>query len=222
METKELDKEQKEQELDNEKETLEEEFSLCEVKSDPIITEEGEQYPWILYNDSYCLSVYLYNDIFDPDKYTKLFAIIRSMDEDATIVFHINSGGGSLATLLSFLTVLRETQAYTIMCVDGMAMSAAAILAFAGDEIIVSPHASMLFHNVHADRSALQDGSRIKHSIDAMLKIYENLMHEYCSRILSDEDIESIVNRGSEFYFSGNEILEKLRVEEDEEPAGHA
>lgn len=199
-------------------ETMEEleELNIIEIKSDPVMEEDaGEVYPWTLYittdNDKLIYSLYLYDEIREPRYYAKLFQMIRKLSENCMLNVYINSPGGHLTTLIAFANIIEETNAYTTMIVDGFADSAAAILAFIGDETVIHDHASIMFHNIHSTGVFVQDGSRVKANIEAMLYIYKNLILTYCTYVLTKQQIKNIIEQGSEYYFSGVELNEKLK-----------
>lgn len=205
--------EQEEKELHDE-EVLEE-LDIIEINADTISTEDGsEVYPWRLYiateGDVITYSVYLYDDIREPMHYVKLFQIIRNLSTRCLLNIYINSPGGYLTTLVAFANILDETKAHVTMIVDGFADSAAAILAFVGDDVIIHDHASIMFHNIHSSGIFVQDGSRVKANIEAMLHIYKNLLIQYCSHVLTKQQIKNIIEQGSEYYFSGPELNKKL------------
>lgn len=194
-----------------------EELNIVEIKSDPVTTEDsGEVYPWTLYisiedEDKIIYSLYLYDEIREPRYYSKLFEMIRKLSNKCCLNVYINSPGGYLTTLIAFANIIEETKAHTTMIVDGFADSAAAILAFIGDETIIHDHASIMFHNIHSTGVFAQDGSRVKANIEAMLYIYKNLIQTYCTKVLSKQQIKNIIEQGSEYYFSGVELNKKLK-----------
>ena len=137
-----METEQKKQEVQEiENEILD---SIIEIRSDPVIKDETENFPWTMYvskNDNRNVySLYLYDEIYDPQYYSKLFEIIRKLQENDALDIHLNSPGGSLTTLVAFVNVLQESDATVTMYIDGFAESAAAILAFTGDELVIREH----------------------------------------------------------------------------------
>lgn len=184
---------------------------IVEIKSDPYVDGENEISPWTLYiKNSHEYSLYIYSEIFDPIFYSKLFEIIRMLTENDTLHVHINSPGGSITTLVAFINVIQECEADVTMYIDGFAESAAAVLAFAGNKLIVSEHAGVMFHNIHTSSILMQDSGRVKASIESAQSIYKNLLTKFCSNVLSKGDIKNIIDRGTELYFTGQEIRKIL------------
>lgn len=219
MENKEHTKEHKEEKIEKTEDDGLEELDIVEITADPITTEEsGEIYPWRLYITTegptvINYSLYLYDEIREPMHYVKLFQILRNFSTKCRLNVYINSPGGYLTTLVAFANLIDEirSKAHITMIVDGFADSAAAILAFIGDETIIHDHASIMFHNIHSSGIFVQDGSRVKANIEAMLHIYKNLVIKYCSHVLTKQQIKNIIEQGSEYYFSGTELNKKLK-----------
>ena len=71
---------------------------------------------------------------------------IRKMDgQDITV--WINSNGGECIAASVIYTALREHKGKVTVKVDGSAISAASVIAMAGDEILMSPTSVMMIHN---------------------------------------------------------------------------
>lgn len=188
--------------------------SIIEIRSDPVIKDETENFPWTMYvskNDNRNVySLYLYDEIYDPQYYSKLFEIIRKLQENDALDIHLNSPGGSLTTLVAFVNVLQESDATVTMYIDGFAESAAAILAFTGDELVIREHSSIMFHNIHTGGIILQDSGKIKANIESMHRVYKHMLETFCSSVLTNRQINNIIKKGSEVYYSGAELLKKL------------
>lgn len=59
----------------------------------------------------------------------------------------INSGGGSVFTAQAILSSLRRHSAEVVVYIDGLAASAASVIAMAGDRVIMPANAMMMIHN---------------------------------------------------------------------------
>ncbi len=67
-----------------------------------------------------------------------------------TINLRINSPGGSVFEASAMMAALDEFKGRIEVDVDGVAASAASVIAMAGDEIRMAPAAMMMIHNPHA------------------------------------------------------------------------
>lgn len=71
---------------------------------------------------------------------------VASLDVD-TIVLHLNSPGGDASEGVAIANVLRAHRAKVVVRVDGMAASAASVIAMAGDEVVMGIGAQMMVHD---------------------------------------------------------------------------
>src|SRR5690606_31465616 len=71
---------------------------------------------------------------------------LRGIDADQ-INFHINSPGGEVFDVVAIYNTLVQHKASVTVYIDGLAASAASFIAQAGDEIIISPFATVMIHD---------------------------------------------------------------------------
>ena len=71
---------------------------------------------------------------------------VASLDVDQ-IVLHLNSPGGDAFEGVAIANVLRAHRARVVVRVDGMAASAASIIAMAGDEVVMGLGSQMMVHD---------------------------------------------------------------------------
>ena len=84
-------------------------------------------------------------------------AAISAAAEGEEMELHINSDGGSLTAGTEIYTMLRDYKKGEVTChVDGLAASAASVIAVAGRRVIMSPVALMMIHNA----SCYAEGNR--------------------------------------------------------------
>lgn len=91
--------------------------------------------------------IYLYDEIggwwgVDPSAFVR---DLMAIDADA-IDLHIHSPGGAGYDGMAIYQALRNHKARITVYVDGLAASAAAFIAMAGDRRIIAPHATMMIH----------------------------------------------------------------------------
>lgn len=185
---------------------------LIEIRSDPYTEDGNELFPWIMYAKDTTYSLYIYCTLLDPIYYTRLFEIIRGLTDKEQLNVHINSPGGSLMTSFAFINVLNECKAKKYMYIDGYAESAAAILAFVGDNLVIGEHSNIMFHNIQTFFTSANshDNGHLKASIESILNIYKSMLLKYCGNILSKTDIKNIIEHGAEIYFTGSELKTRL------------
>lgn len=88
---------------------------------------------------------------------------VASLDVDR-LVLHINSPGGDVFEGVAIANVLRAHRAHVTVRVDGLAASAASLIAMAGDEVVMGIGSQMMVH----DASTLAYGTAAE--LEAMLR----------------------------------------------------
>ena len=100
-------------------------------------------------------------------------------DEVTQIVLRINSPGGEVFEAVSILNMLRAHKASVVAVVDGLAASAASVLAAGCDEAVMSPGTQMMIHKPSSyawgDADALRKSAGVLDSVEAsIVEIYSD------------------------------------------------
>lgn len=101
--------------------------------------EDGER---TLYFDGYIAEESWFDDDITPKKFKA-----ELMESDGDISVWINSPGGDVFAASQIYNMLKEYKGKVTVKVDGLAASAASVIAMAGDEILMSPIAMLMIHN---------------------------------------------------------------------------
>lgn len=195
------------------------------------VTINGEEFhPWCMYVSertanlenypeySYLeFSLYIYDELISPIFYAEIFHIFRLAKPGDVIHIYINSPGGDISTLCSFSASIEETNAAVITHIDGSADSAAFVLAFMGDEIELSEFAQMMSHNVSMSTSRTNMANLEKYAKNTKI-MYKGMLEKYCYRILTQDEINSICENGTEIHLSSKECEERLKKWEESQP----
>ena len=104
-----------------------------------IKNEDGER---TLYFDGYIAEESWFDDDITPKKFKA-----ELMESDGDISVWINSPGGDVFAASQIYNMLKEYKGKVTVKVDGLAASAASVIAMAGDEILMSPVAMLMIHN---------------------------------------------------------------------------
>src|SRR5574337_728345 len=83
---------------------------------------------------------------FDDDVTPQLFKD-ELMSGEGNITVWINSPGGDCVAAAQIYNMLKEYSGDVVIKIDGLAASAASVIAMAGDKVIMSPVAMMMIHN---------------------------------------------------------------------------
>ena len=75
---------------------------------------------------------------------------LRQVDKAARLTIRINSPGGALVEAFAIYNALKRHTAHKTVVVEGVAASAASLIAMAGDEIVMPANAFMMLHHPRA------------------------------------------------------------------------
>lgn len=122
----------------------------------------------ILYLNGYIAEESWFDDDITPRQFKEE---LYSSDGNVTIM--LNSPGGDIFAASQIYTMLKEYPGNTTVKIEGLAASAASVIAMAADEVLISPVAMMMIHNpatiVFGEVNDLQSGiamlSEVKESI---------------------------------------------------------
>jgi len=96
------------------------------------------------------------------------------------ITVWINSPGGDVFAAAQIYTMLKEYPGRVTVKIDGMAASAASVIAMAGDEVLMSPVSYMLIHNPAT--IAIGDGAEMLRTKAMLDEIKEGIINAYESK----------------------------------------
>jgi ATP-dependent protease ClpP protease subunit len=143
----------------------------------------------------------------DEDATPKSFVDeLKALGDVKALHVHINSYGGHVSAGFTIYSILKQHQAKVIVHVDGFALSAASVVAMAGDTIIMPGNSMMMIHNpwiwIGGDAKDLRkEADTLDKQRDAMIAAYSDktgLPHDELVQMLDDET-----------WFTADEALEK-------------
>lgn len=127
-------------------------------------------------------------------------------DSVQTINCHVNSPGGDVFDGVAIYNQLAQHKATVNMFVDGLAASAASVIACAGDTIQIAENAMIMIHNPWA--VVLGEAKDMRKMADTMDKIKETLVLTYQKR---SGQMASDISRwmDEETWLTGQEAVDK-------------
>lgn len=154
-------------------------------------------------------------DIFDVigDSYWRPDAIgarsvlkkLREAGKANEIRVRINSGGGSAFDGLAIYALLVSHEARVIIDIDGLAASAASVIAMAGDEIRIAETAMLMIHNPWT--VAVGEASELRKEAEDLDKLRDALSNAYMARTgMTREQIVDLLD--AETWLTAQEALE--------------
>ncbi|WP_449301146.1 head maturation protease, ClpP-related [Peptoniphilus equinus] len=141
---------------------------------------------------------------FDDDVTPKLFASeLKSKNGDITL--WLNSPGGDCIAASRIYTMLLEHEGKVTVKVDGLAASAASVIAMAGSEVLMSPTSLMMIHNPLT--VAIGDSKEMQKAIDMLKEVKESIINAYELKTgLSRDEISNLMD--GETWFDKNKAMD--------------
>lgn len=154
----------------------------------------------MLYLDGYIAEDSWFDDDITPKRFKS-----ELEEETGDISLWINSPGGDVFAASQIYTMLKEYQGKVTVKIDGIAASAASVIAMSGDEIFMSPVAMMMIHNpatvIFGEASDFQSG------IDMLSEVKESIINAYENKTgLNRNKISKMMD--AETWFSANKAVE--------------
>lgn len=162
---------------------------------------------------------------FDDDVTPQLFKDeLNSGTGDITV--WINSPGGDCVAAAQIYNMLSNYKGKVTVKVDGIAASAASVIAMAGDTVLVSPVSMLMIHNPAT--IAWGDHAEMQKAIDMLSEVKESIINAYVLKTglsrpklshLMDAETWMDANKAVELGFADG-IMAREKMEPEEETDG--
>lgn len=124
---------------------------------------------------------------------------------------HINSYGGEVFAGVAICNMLKNYKGKTVAYVDGLAASAASIIAFGCDEVIIPNNAYLMIHRVSCGIWGNADDLRTQ--IEVLEKLEDGIANTYEEKAVEGVTKEEILNlMKEETWFTGEEAAKFFNV----------
>ena len=160
---------------------------------------------------------------FDDDVTPQLFKDeLNSGTGDITV--WINSPGGDCVAAAQIYNMLSNYKGKVTVKIDGIAASAASVIAMAGDTVLVSPVSMLMIHNPAT--IAWGDHAEMQKAIDMLSEVKESIINAYVLKTglsrpklshLMDAETWMDANKAVELGFA-DEIMTRAKAEPEKEP----
>lgn len=160
---------------------------------------------------------------FDDDVTPQLFKDeLNSGTGDITV--WINSPGGDCVAAAQIYNMLSNYKGKVTVKIDGIAASAASVIAMAGDTVLVSPVSMLMIHNPAT--IAWGDRAEMQKAIDMLSEVKESIINAYVLKTglsrpklshLMDAETWMDANKAVELGFA-DEIMVRAKAEPENEP----
>jgi len=162
---------------------------------------------------------------FDDDVTPQLFKDeLNAGSGDITV--WINSPGGDCVAAAQIYNMLSNYKGRVTVKIDGIAASAASVIAMAGDTVLVSPVSMIMIHNPAT--IAWGDHAEMQKAIDMLSEVKESIINAYVLKTglsrpklshLMDAETWMDANKAVELGFA-DEIMVRAKAEPEEEQEG--
>jgi ATP-dependent Clp protease protease subunit len=113
---------------------------------------------------------------FDDDITPQLFkSELMAADGDVTI--WLNSPGGDCVAASQIYAMLMDYKGNVMVKIDGIAASAASVIAMAGTKVLMAPTALMMIHNPLT--IAIEDSDEMKKAVEMLNEVKESIINAY-------------------------------------------
>lgn len=113
---------------------------------------------------------------FDDDVTPQLFKDELNAGEGDIVVW-INSPGGDCVAAAQIYNMLSNYKGKVTVKIDGIAASAASVIAMAGTEVLMSPVSMLMIHNPMT--IAMGDHAEMQKAIDMLAEVKESIINAY-------------------------------------------
>jgi ATP-dependent protease ClpP protease subunit len=114
--------------------------------------------------------------------------VIAQLDEDEAdpVALYVNSGGGDVFEGIAIHNALKRHQGRVTVYIDGLAASAASVIAMAGDEIVMPENTMMMVHNPWT--MAIGGADDLRKTADILDQTRDAIVTAYRDKTGMDED----------------------------------
>ena len=133
---------------------------------------------------------------------------LDKLKDKTKITVRINSSGGDVFVAQALYTNLKNHKAKITVVIDGIAASAATIIAMAGDKVIMPSNSMMMIHDPMVGVCAYLNAEKMEKMADTLEKVKKSIMNAYLSKIsLSEDEVYDLMRE--ETWLTADEAIEK-------------
>lgn len=164
---------------------------------------------WVKDENSNTRTLYLNGAIaeeswFDDEVTPKAFKA-ELLSEEGDITLWINSPGGDCIAASQIYSMLMDYKGNITVKIDGIAASAASVIAMAGTNVLMAPTALMMIHNPLT--VAIGDSEEMQKAIDMLSEVKESIINAYeIKTSLSRVRLSNLMD--AETWLNANKALE--------------
>jgi ATP-dependent Clp protease, protease subunit len=153
-------------------------------------------------------NVWLYHWFEEPCASPNVFREELSKYNNKPLTVWINSYGGNVFAASGIFTSLKEHKGGVTVKIDGKAMSAASVIAMAGDKILMSPTAIIMIHNPLT--GVYGYASDLRKAADVLDEVKECIINAYAAKTGRSRSSISTLMDGESYMSAKTAVKEKF------------
>lgn len=146
---------------------------------------------------------YIHGAIEESSEYLDLLYTLQTSTREDTINIHINSSGGFLDTAVEIINAMRGSQSRVVAHAEALVASAATLIFFAADALVVHPFCQFMLH----DGSSGEFGKvneNLKSATSGSQRI-SLIAHDVYKHYLTTEEIDNVL-AGVDLYLLAEDV----------------
>jgi ATP-dependent protease ClpP protease subunit len=134
-----------------------------------------------------------------------VYARLDEMKEMEPVAVYINSGGGDVFDGIAIYNALRRHKGRVTVYIDGLAASAASVIAMAGDEVVMPENTMLMVHNPWT--MTYGDADELRKTADILDKTRDAIVSAYRIKTgMDDEELRALLD--GETWLSAQEAVD--------------
>ena len=133
---------------------------------------------------------------------------LSALGERKNITVRINSPGGDVTAASAIYTALKENPANIIVKVDGIAASAASVVAMAGDQVLIPSTAYLMIHNPVTGLLGYFYADELEKKVNALHAVRDGIVNAYMAKTGKTKNaIQKLMDK--ETWLTGDQAVDK-------------
>lgn len=154
------------------------------------------------------ISIYLTGELRSPEHYLNAFELLRQASPTTRVTIYLNGPGGNAETCIQFVSAIRACPGTVVGVLDGIAMSAHAVILMACHGIIVNQFTQFMAH--HASFASWDQGEKtIENAIMKENWLFGMVSH-FFGPLLSEDELTELRSGVRDKYFDAEEFAARL------------
>lgn len=139
-------------------------------------------------------------------------AIQEANETDVVRVHCLNSVGGDANCIITILNALANTPAHTVCFLEGQNSSAGSMPFLVCNEAVIGDYASVMIHTVSGGTKGTVGNTLAESQFSD--RLFSKFLEDIYYGFLSPSELSQVLD-GKEFYFSSDEIRERLEIRKE-------